>query len=224
MRRIYLFVAFVTMVCGTSYAQEFRVNGYTGYTFDDAIDSYYSNTDYFNGTIKGTFRWGGGLEYILRDRYGVELLYLRQDTKAPVRYYDRGEKQTNLDLAANWIMLGGTNYMKVNDIVEPYGGIQAGAVVYNIKNPAQNGSYTGTKFAWGLKLGTNLFFSRTVGIKLQADLLSAVQAVGGGLYFGTGGAGTAVSTYSTILQFNLGGGLVFRFKPKPVSQAPRSVF
>ena len=34
--------------------------------------------------------------------------------------------------------------------------------------------------------------------------------MGGGLYFGTGGAGAGVSTYSSYYQFNLGGGLVFK--------------
>jgi hypothetical protein len=44
------------------------------------------------------------------------------------------------------------------------------------------------------------------------NLLSAVQAVGGGLYFGTGGAGAGVSGFSTFYQFSLGGGLVFKIK------------
>lgn len=50
------------------------------------------------------------------------------------------------------------------------------------------------------------------GIRLQAQLLSPVQAAGGGFYFGTGGSGIGVSTYSSIYQFNLGGSLVFRLK------------
>ena len=56
----------------------------------------------------------------------------------------------------------------------------------------------------------NFWASEKIGIKLQAQLLSVAQATGGGLYFG-GGAGVAVSSYSTIYQFGLGGGLVFRF-------------
>ncbi len=49
-----------------------------------------------------------------------------------------------------------------------------------------------------------------VGIKLQAQLLSAVQSVGGGFYFGTGGSGGAVMAQSSMYQFELGGGLVFK--------------
>jgi len=37
-----------------------------------------------------------------------------------------------------------------------------------------------------------------------------VQSVGDGFYFGTGGAGAGVSTYSSMLQFALRGGLTFK--------------
>jgi hypothetical protein len=42
------------------------------------------------------------------------------------------------------------------------------------------------------------------------QLLSIPQGAGGELYFGTGGAGAGVSTYSTMMQFALGGGLTFK--------------
>jgi hypothetical protein len=45
---------------------------------------------------------------------------------------------------------------------------------------------------------------------LQAQLLSAVQSVGGGFFFGTGGSGAAVTANSSMYQFELGGGLVFK--------------
>ena len=71
-----------------------------------------------------------------------------------------------------------------------------------------------TKFAWGFKLGANIWASEKVGIKIQAGLLSAVQAIGGGVYFGTGGAGAGITGLSTYYQFNLGGGLVFNLGGK----------
>jgi len=40
--------------------------------------------------------------------------------------------------------------------------------------------------------------------------LSAVQSFGGGLYFGTGGAGAGVTGYSTMYQWVLGGGLTYK--------------
>jgi len=69
---------------------------------------------------------------------------------------------------------------------------------------------TASKFAWGFRLGTNIWASEKVGIKLQAQLLSISQGAGGGLYFGTGGVGAGVSSYSSVYQFQLGGGLTFK--------------
>ena len=48
-------------------------------------------------------------------------------------------------------------------------------------------SNSATKFAWGLRLGANIWASEKMAIKLQGQLMSAVQGAGGGLYFGTGG-------------------------------------
>jgi hypothetical protein len=84
--------------------------------------------------------------------------------------------------------------------------------ILNVENPDNKNTGSGTKFAWGAKLGVNIWASEKVGIKLQADLLSAVQAVGGGIYFGTGGAGAGISGFSTYYQVSFGGGLVFKLK------------
>jgi len=198
-------------------AQEFRVNLFGQYVFDDHVESYYSTTSYYEGTIKGGFKWGGGLEYLVNPAYGINLIYLTQSTTAPLNYYDNnppaGLKNREFDLTTHWIMLGGARYMR-KDKFEPYGGLEIGMVISNLDNPISGASASNTNFAWGLKLGTNIFFSEKVGLKLQADLRSATQAAGGGLYFGTGGAGVGVSSYSTIYQFGLGGGLVFRFPKK----------
>jgi len=190
-----------------------RLNAYTFYAFDDKVDSYYSSTDYFNGTIKGGFQWGGGLEYMMIPQQGIELSYLRLDTNAPMDYYDNnsisGKKHTDFDVATNYILLGSNRYFGMNPKVEPYGGIQAGMAIINAANPDNGKSGNSTKFAWGAKLGLNFWASDKVGIKMQTGLVSAVQGAGGGLYFGTGGVGAGVSTYSTFYQFYIGGGLTF---------------
>jgi hypothetical protein len=96
-----------------------------------------------------------------------------------------------------------------NGKAEPYGGFMLGMATINSTNDSL-GSGSATKFAWGLRLGTNIWASEKVGIKLQMQLLSIPQGAGGGIYFGTGGVGAGVSTYSTMLQFALGGGLTFK--------------
>ncbi len=202
----------------TGYSQNVRLNAYGAYVFDDKVDSYYSNTSYFNGTIKGGFLWGAGLEYRVHQYYGIELMYQRLDTHAPTEYYDpggqggigSGVKHTDFDLGVNYIMVGGARTFHASEKVEPYGGFMLGVGIVDAKNPDKGTSASATKFAWGLRLGTNIWTSGKVGIKLQTQLLSIPQGAGGALYFGTGGAGAGVSTYSTMLQFVLGGGLTFK--------------
>jgi hypothetical protein len=186
-----------------------RLNVYTSYAFDDDVDSYYSTTAYFRGTIKGGFEYGGGLEYILRPAYGIEFAYLRLDSKAPITYYDNIEKKAEFGVAQNYLMLGVNHYLLVNPRLEPYFGLQMGMGIFNVENPNTNKTGSATKFAWGLKAGTNIWLSNKIGLKLQAGLLSAVQSMGGGLYFGTGGAGAGLTGYSTFYQWTLGGGLIF---------------
>lgn len=193
-------------------AQEIRLNAYTGYVFDDQVDSYYSTSSYYNGKIKGGFRWGAGFEYMM-ENVGIELCYLRQDTKASLNYYDVFARSGDFDIGGNWLMIGANGYKKSGKF-EPYGGGKLGVCFFDVTNPHNGNSGSATKFAWMIQLGSNVWLSEKVGLKLQADLISAVQGVGGSFYFGTGGAGAGVASYSTFLQFGLGGGLVFKLKSK----------
>jgi len=200
----------VVVVQQHSFTPGLRLNVYTMYAFDDRVDSYYSSTDYYNGTIKGGFQWGGGLEYMMIPQQGIELSYLRLDSKANLTNYSSlVSDRYNLDVASNYMMIGSNRYFGMNSKVEPYAGFNVGWAHYNVQNTDNNNSGTADKFAWGAKLGVNIWASDKVGIKIQTGLNSAVQGAGGGLYFGTGGAGAGVSTYSTLYQFYIGGGLTF---------------
>ena len=193
-----------------------RLHGYATYALaDNHVDSYYSETQYFEGSIEGGFQYGGGLEVMPYPAVGIEFTYLRLDSKAPMTYYNLGGDNYGVfDLAQNWLFLSFNKYVPVNPKVEPYAGLQLGMDILNATQPENLGGDSGsaTKFAWGAKLGVNIWASEKVGIKLQAGLLSAVQAFGGGIYFGTGGAGAGVSGFSTYYQVNFGGGLVFKLK------------
>jgi hypothetical protein len=218
-----LFTLSTLLLAMSAGAQNLRLNLYGQYAFDDAIDSYYSSTSYYSGTIKGGLLWGGGLEYLVKPEYGIEVSYQRLDTEAPTYFWNYRanppkEDYANFDLAAQYIMIGGFRYMKNNPKIEPYFGMQMGVVIANATRTQGATEVTqtegsSTKFGWGLRGGVNIFpggANSRAGLKLQAGLLSATQATGGGLYFGTGGAGAGISTYSTILQFTLGGGLTFK--------------
>ena len=207
----FVLLLFCTLEGMAQQSPEIRLNVYAGYVFDDHIESYYSNTSYYSGTVKGGLKWGGGLEYMVHPAIGIELTYLMQSTTAPTTYYETGEKSREFDIDISYLMLGTTRYVKVNPTVEPYFGINLGAGFVSVANPTTGNESSTTKFAWDFKGGANLWASPKVGIKLQAGLASLAQGAGGGIYFGTGGVSPGLSTYSSILQFTLGGGLVFRF-------------
>jgi hypothetical protein len=90
----------------------------------------------------------------------------------------------------------------------PYGGFAIGVGLMNYTY--YNGySENLTKFAWNLHLGVKIKTESAVSLKLQAYLQSIAQGVGVGVGFGTGGAGAGVTTYSSMLQFGLGGVIGF---------------
>jgi hypothetical protein len=210
MKKIAFISLFLVLYCGTTLQAQFRLNGYVGYLFDDSFDSRYSNTSYLDGKIKGGLQWGIGAEYLLDPDYGIELVYYRQDTEVPVNYYRDGPVSDVLDMGINYIMLGGVRYLQASELFQPYGGLMLGMAIYDNKNPEPNEPSSATKFAWGIRLGSNIWISERIGLKVQGQLLSAVQGFGGGFYFGTGGTGAGVNTYSTLLQFGLGGGVTIK--------------
>jgi hypothetical protein len=205
-----LFLTFIILSASAIQAQGLRLNGYALYTFDDAVSSFQSNTQRFDGKIKGGLTWGVGAEFMAQPTLGVEVSYYRMDTKGPVNFVNPLPGSATLDVALNWIMLGGNKYFGANPKVEPYAGFMLGAGIVDVRNPDNGNTQGSTEFAWGIKGGVNIWATEKVGLKLQTNLMSMVQAVGGGLFFGTGGASVGVSTFSTLLQFSLGGGLVIK--------------
>jgi len=146
---VFFFVAFTSAVMG----QELRLNTYGGYIFDDRVDSYFSSSSYYDGVIKGGFQWGAGLEFHIPGKGAIELQYLRQDTNAPTTYQDGGFlggdiQRTDFDLALNWIMLNGTRYFPVNEVVEPFVGAGIGMGIFALENPDTRKSSNATKLAW----------------------------------------------------------------------------
>jgi opacity protein-like surface antigen len=187
-----------------------RLNVYTTYAFDDNyVDSYYSETAFFEGEINGGFQYGAGLEFMPTKGIGLELTYLRLGSKAPMAYYDNGTQNTTFDLAQNFLFLGASRYFGVNPKIDPFAGIQLGMDVLNVENPKDGQTKGATRFAWGIRAGLNIQANDKTAIKIQAGLLSAVQSVGGSVYFGSGGYGGGLAGYSSYYQFSLGGGLVF---------------
>ncbi len=140
----------------------------------------------------------------------VEISYLRLDTDAPMNYYNNGAQYSVLNVATNYILAGGNRYFPTGTAVEPYAGAQLGVAIFNVENPDSGKSGNATKFAWTITAGLNLWATDKIGLKIQTGLISAVQGIGGGLYFGTGGVGGGVNAYSSFYHFYIGVGLALK--------------
>lgn len=220
--------AILTLVSLSATAQKARLNGYANYIFDDQVDSYYSNSSYFDGKIKGGFQWGIGAEFMLSPFNAIELTYYMQSTTAEAAYSTGlGVKNGKFDVGVNYLMLNGVRHMqKPGSKFELSGGLGLGAAFINATNLENNVKQSSTKFAWQLRGGGTVWASEKIGIKLNVQLQSAVQSVGGSFYIGTGGGGAGVASYSSLLQFGLGGGIAFKLgaptktEAKPATTPP----
>ena len=153
-------------MASSSNGPQVRLHGYALYAFDDNhVDSYYSATSYFEGSIEGGFQYGAGLEVMPYPAMGVEITYLRLDSKAPMEYYDNVIRHTTFDLAQNWLFLSFNKYVSVNEQVEPFAGLQIGMDIINLTNPDNGNTSDATKFAWVLKAGANIWANEKVGFK-----------------------------------------------------------
>ncbi|HMQ67753.1 MAG TPA: porin family protein [Ignavibacteria bacterium] len=201
----------------SSIAQPYKINLYNSYVFDDGVDATLDNGRYIRGTINGNYQWGVGFEYILKQTYGIELMYNRQNTEFPVTYTSNlADTNRTYDVDINYILIGGNKYLPLpGQSIKPFGGIMLGVAILNNQNPPPGAESSTTNFAWSARLGSDFMFSPNVGIRLQAQLQSAVQDIGGGVYLGTGGVSTGINTESSMYQFGLGGALIIQFgQPK----------
>ena len=212
MKKTFLSLLLISAVMVTS-AQNLRLNLYTSYVFDDGFDFYNSPTDYYSGTLEGGVQLGAGLEYLAAPHAGVELLYFYKKSDLPSKFKFgtlTTERSETFEVQQHNILLGlNSHRMSASQKVEGYGGLLLGMVITDVSSPSSGKSESNSNFAWGGKLGADIWVSPKVGIKLQAQILSATRAYGGDLYYGYWGP-VAVPDYSTMWQFGLGGGLTFR--------------
>jgi hypothetical protein len=184
------------------------LNLYGGYTFPDHLDLGYYNGYSNYGYLNGGGQFGGGLEFFLNPLRSIELSYQYMGTSCPFYDYLGQTNRGNDKATIQYILIGGNNYFETNGNLEPYAGIGIGVGISDFHYYGESSTST-TKFAWNLRLGVKVKTQSIISIKLQAYLQSIAQGVGVGVGFGTGGAGAGVTTYSTMLQFGLGGGLCF---------------
>jgi|SRR5215211_1766615 len=212
MKKIFLFLLLASVVTIAS-AQKARINLYTSYVFDDGFSFYNDAANYYSGKLKAGVQFGAGIEYLADPMYGVELVYFYKNADAPSQFKFgalTAEKTETFDVTQHFILIAANSHLHgTNEKVEGYGGLMLGMLITDVNSPSTGNNVSNSNFAWGARLGADIWASSKVGIKLQAMILSASRATGGDLYYGYWGP-VAIPDYSTLWQFCLGGGLTFR--------------
>jgi len=126
-------------------------------------------------------------------------------------YFDGIKHNRDFNLGLNYILIDGNKYFKTaNKKIEPFVGAGLGVAIISIKNPIEDGNSSLTKFAFNLKAGTNYWLTKRIGLKFEATLASAVNAASNGFYFKHNFLGSDLTSYKTVMQVGLGGGLTFK--------------
>jgi len=193
-------VLFFSVAAG--YSQHLSVNLFGGYTFRDKLD-FYQSYAYINGG--GMF--GASIEGVNTQGTGLELLYQYQSTAIPVyTYLNNAKVADNSSSVVSYLLLNFEQYYMNNPKVMPYGGIGFGVAFYKGNSPNTSSD---AQFAWDLKGGVKIMAASKFGIKIGAQLLGSAKATGTSFYVPYPGYVYPYTTYTTILQFGLTGGLVF---------------
>ena len=211
MKKVMFSALLMTIVIATFGQKGARINLYSAYVFDDGFDVFNDANTYYNGKVKGGYQWGAGVEYLFTPQSSAEILYLHRGTTVPANFkFGSGTqaRSETFDLKHDFIMLSGDGHFAKGK-AEGYAGLMAGVLISNLEAPSLGKSSSNTNFAWGGRIGTNIWVSSKMGIKLQALILSASRATGGDYYWSWYGP-IYLTEYSTLWQFGLGGGLTFK--------------
>ena len=198
MKKILIVLVSLLTIQGIAHSQTISLVGYGGYVFGDNL-----NFSSATANIQGSGWWGAAIEGYNIHGNGLELLYQQQNPNVHIQGYNSGNLlDRSVSGSLSWILLNFERYfIQPDSHVMPYGALGLG-VLLTSSSQGNNYSY----FAWDAKLGVKLKTSGRLGFKLQAQLLSSTAASGTGWYYGY-----VYTTYSTLWQFALGGGITIDF-------------
>jgi len=181
-------------------AQHLEITPFGGYVFPVTWNAS-SGSIYFQGNAQ----YGGMINIGVSRVIDVDLIYNRIDTKANPSIL--GYPTNEIPLSINYMMVGFTKNFRVNNVVSPFLGLNLGACLLY---PKSSEYYSYWFFAAGIDGGVKLYFSKYIGLRLQAQLMMPVQGQGFYFYYGTGGGGSGVTFSAPLVDFGFTSGLIFR--------------
>ena len=207
-------LVFISIACSfhalIADCQELRLGLYDGKTFGRSVDNYHYAVEHYEGLIKGAWRQGIGMAYLLDNSFDVGLLYYHQDTKVPTTFYTAsGSFDQEFDMSIQWFLAEFAAYIG-KSAVKPFLGSDIGAGIFTLKDLASGDKSSRLKFAWGGNLGVEYSFPKLISIRVKGDLLYSVKFTSPS----SSGTSTNITAYNSYLQTAVSAGLIFRHQLK----------
>ena len=201
-----IFISLILFLAGgIAFGQHLEIIPNGGWQFPAGVDAYYGN-DVARFRIKGAGNYGLGLHFVLPHRY-ITISASFSSMNSNLTYEtSRNPETTFSDARQEYWMFGALKEVSAGP-VSPFGGVILGWTALFPDDPEYKNI---SKFSVGLEGGVKYFFSDKVGIMIHGRLLFPIQWAGGGFYLGTGGSGVSFGTGTSIIQGDIGGGLVFK--------------
>jgi hypothetical protein len=206
-----ILILFLLGFSEVSFAQSIQIIPMGGYQFPAGVDvSYNDGVSGFRPArlrIKGNGNYGIGLHVTLPfQEITISAAFSNMESEMTIQ--PAGQPTEKLfDASQEYWMFGILRQIDM-DQLQPYGGILLG---WTTIRPQDTDYRNGSEFSVGLEGGVKYFFNDVIGIMAHARLLLPVQWFGAGFSIGTGGAGAGLNIGSTIIQGDIGGGLVIAF-------------
>jgi len=159
--------------------------------------------------------FGAALDWRLHSLAAVELMWEYNNPDASFYSFNPIYPSSSrpFSIPSHFFQLGGMT-MRPMGRVEPFIGLTLGAVLFLPESISLTTGGTRTvsdtwRFASTLMLGTKVWMTPNVGLRLEVRMLVPIVFNSGGFYGGTGGSGMYVSAGVPSIQFAFSGGICF---------------
>jgi len=181
-------------------AQRIEVSPFVGYTTAGTLDR--TSRQVSELEIESSFTWGGQFDYFFGESFGIGASYSQQQTGFGITTVSGGSA-TLFDLTASQLHGNFTYQFGGGDSsVRPYLLAGIGATFFRSENLQSE-----TKLSFGVGGGVKAFISKSIGFKVQGKFNPT--------RLGDDSSGDFCDPFGfcqgTLSQFELGGGVVFRF-------------
>lgn len=207
MNRFSLFKMFLFLIPICTSAQKAEITPFGGYVFPGTMNANGGEVRFLGNA------WYGGMVNIGVSRvFDADLIYTRIDTKADINiYHPVYGNDWDVPLSINYFHVGFTKKFPVHPVFIPFTGMNIGTCLMAPKEKYREEWF----LSLGIHAGAKAYVSNRVGFRLEGRLMVPIQGSGFNFFAGSGGSGGGVSVYSTMVQFGLDGGLVFRLGKIP---------